>query len=186
MVPAGAGRPSGRDDRIPSAGRRQPVRHCRKNAVPAGAACRPQRLPAASHTAGRAGAGSKGPLCLRGQRTAPRSGQGSGAGTCGSDRIRHGLRGPALDGGLLGGWCYRPAGGRNRNTVKHRKLKRTALSYKTRGGIFLSAGGSGAIRSFFVRTGQGHCEIGSCILLVFCYHRSNRIAGGSPCAHCFF
>lgn len=186
MVPAGAGRPSGRDDRIPSAGRRQPVRHCRKNAVPAGAACRPQRLPAASHTAGRAGAGSKGPLCLRGQRTAPRSGQGSGAGTCGSDRIRHGLRGPALDSGLLGGWCYRPAGGRNRNTVKHRKLKRTALSYKTRGGIFLSAGGSGAIRSFFVRTGQGHCEIGSCILLVFCYHRSNRIAGGSPCAHYSF
>ena len=155
-------------------------------AVPAGAACRPQRLPAASHTAGRAGAGSKGPLCLRGQRTAPRSGQGSGAGTCGSDRIRHGLRGPALDSGLLGGWCYRPAGGRNRNTVKHRKLKRTALSYKTRGGIFLSAGGSGDIRSFFVRTGQGHCEIGSCILLVFCYHRSNRIAGGSPCAHYFF
>lgn len=135
---------------------------------------------------GRAGTGSKGPLCLRGQRTAPRSGQGSGAGTCGSDRIRHGLRGPALDGGLLGGWFHRPAGGRNRNTVKHRKLKRTALSYKTRGGIFLSAGGSGDIRSFFVRTGQGHCEIGSCILLVFCYHRSNRIAGGSPCAHCFF
>ncbi len=30
MVPARAGRPSGRDDRIPSAGRRQPVRHCRK------------------------------------------------------------------------------------------------------------------------------------------------------------
>ena len=46
--------------------------------------------------------------------------------------------------------------------------------------------GSGAIRSFFLRTGQGHCEIGSCILLVFCYHRSNRIAGGSPCAHYFF
>ena len=34
MVPARAGRPSGRDDRIPSAGRRQPVRHCRKNAPP--------------------------------------------------------------------------------------------------------------------------------------------------------
>ena len=31
VVPARAGRPSGRDDRIPSAGRRQPVRHCRKN-----------------------------------------------------------------------------------------------------------------------------------------------------------
>ena len=96
------------------------------------------------------------------------------------------IRDDALESGLLGGWCYRPAGGRNRNTVKHLKLKRTALSYKTRGGIFLSAGGSGAIRSFFVRTGQGHCEIGSCILLVFCYHRSNRIAGGSPCAHYSF
>lgn len=58
------------------------------------------------------------------------------------DRIRHGLRGPALDGGLLGGWCYRPAGGRNRNTVKHLKLKRTALSYKTRGGIFCLQGGA--------------------------------------------
>ena len=125
-----------------------------KNAVPAGAACRPQRLPAASHTAGRAGAGSKGPLCLRGQRTAPRSGQGSGTGTCGSDRIRHGLRGPALDSGLLGGWCYRPAGGRNRNTVKHLKLKRTALSYKTRGGIFVLQGGAETSAPFLCVRGR--------------------------------
>ena len=126
-----------------------------KNAVPAGAACRPQRLPAASHTAGRAGAGSKGPLCLRGQRTAPRSGQGSGAGTCGSDRIRHGLRGPALDSGLFGGWCYRPAGGRNRNTVKHRKLKRTALSYKTRDGIFFVCRGERRHPLLFCAYGAG-------------------------------
>ena len=74
-----------------------------------------------------------------------------------ADQIASGTAcvGQQLDSGLLGGWCYRPAGGRNRNTVKHRKLKRTALSYKTRGGIFLSAGGSGDIRSFFCAYGAG-------------------------------
>ncbi len=45
----GAGRAAGRADRVPPASRRKPVRHCRKNALPAGAARRPQRLPAAPH-----------------------------------------------------------------------------------------------------------------------------------------
>ena len=75
-------RPSGRDDRIPSAGRRQPVRHCRKKML-----CQLEQRAARSgyqlHHTPRVGQAlaAKAALCLRGQRTAPRSGQGSGAGT---------------------------------------------------------------------------------------------------------